>query len=363
MSAYIPGLQGVIAARTRLSRVDGQRGRLLVAGYDIEDLALNATYEEALFTLWYDRRPSAEELAGFRSRLAARRELPPAALAVLRDARDSDPMDALRAAAGALGLGRPLDDEEAGITAVAAFPTIVAAHARLQAGNDPIAPRSDLGHAANLLWMLDGEEPDPKRVRGLDTYLVTVMDHGLNASTFAARVVISTGSDVISAMVAAVGALKGPLHGGAPGPALETVFEIGRPERAEAVLREKLARGERLMGFGHRVYKVRDPRAEVLSVAADRMLGGGELYALARHVEEVAIALLDEQKPGRSLRTNVEFYTALLLHGLGLETARFTPVFAAGRVGGWVAHALEQRANGRLLRPDAEYVGAEGRKW
>jgi citrate synthase len=191
-----------------------------------------------------------------------------------------------------------------------------------------------------------------------------VVDHGLNASTFTARVIVSTEADLTSAMVGALGALKGPLHGGAPGPALDMVFEIGTPERAEPVMRAKLERGERLMGFGHRAYKVRDPRAEVLAAAAQRLYeAGGDpaLYALVRHVERTAVKLLEEYKPGRKLQTNVEFYTALLLHGLGLPAELFTPTFAISRVGGWLAHAFEQQRHGRLIRPQSRYVGERGR--
>jgi citrate synthase len=214
--------------------------------------------------------------------------------------------------------------------------------------------------------MLSGETPSPERVRGLETYLNTVADHSLNASTFAARVIIATQSDMISAIVGALGALKGPLHGGAPGPALDMVFEIGQADKAEAIMRHKLERGERLMGFGHRIYKVRDPRAEVLSAAAERFYqadGNMALYNLAREVERIAVALLAEYKPGRNLQTNVEFYTALLLHGLGLPTELFTPTFAIGRVGGWTAHCFEQRQAGRLIRPSALYTGVKDRRW
>jgi citrate synthase len=205
-----------------------------------------------------------------------------------------------------------------------------------------------------------GAEPLAELVRGLNVYLTTVADHGLNASTFTARVIRSTGSDFVSAVTGAVGALKGPLHGGAPAPALDMVFEIGEAGRAEAYLRAKLERGERLMGFGHRIYKVRDPRADVLSAAAERLFANGgdlALYQLARSVEATALQLLAEYKPGRNLKTNVEFYTALLLHGLGLETAFFTPTFAIGRCAGWTAHCFEQRALGRLIRPQSTYVG------
>jgi citrate synthase len=203
-------------------------------------------------------------------------------------------------------------------------------------------------------------------VRGMETYLNTVSDHSLNASTFAARVIISTGSDLVSAITGAVGALKGPLHGGAPGPALDMVFEIGSAERAEAYLREKIESGERLMGFGHRVYKVRDPRADVLSQAAAKMFavdGDMALYELAKAVEGTAVSLLAEYKPGRNLQTNVEFYTALLLHGLGLSTELFTPTFAVGRVAGWLGHCFEQMENGRLIRPSSIYTGETGKIW
>jgi citrate synthase len=214
--------------------------------------------------------------------------------------------------------------------------------------------------------MLTGSEPDVERVRGLETYLNTVVDHGLNASTFTARVITSTGSDLVSAVVGAIGALKGPLHGGAPGPALDMVFEIGDASRAEAVLRRKIEGGEKLMGFGHRVYKVRDPRADVLGAAAERLFtraGDMSLYTLARSVEATALRLLEEYKPGRRLQTNVEFYTALLLHGLGLDVPLFTPTFAISRVSGWIAHAMEQKRANRIIRPQSEYAGPRDRGW
>jgi citrate synthase len=214
--------------------------------------------------------------------------------------------------------------------------------------------------------MLHGEEQDPAAARALETYFNTVIDHGMNASTFTARVIISTRSDMYSAVTGAVGALKGPAHGGAPGPALDMVFEIGEASRAEPVIRAKLDAGERLMGFGHRVYKVRDPRADVLGAAAERLFdraGDRRLYDLARTVETTAVDLLEEYKPGRNLKTNVEFYTAMVLHGVGLPTDLFTPCFAIGRVGGWTAHGLEQLENNRLIRPASEYVGRHDRRW
>lgn len=365
-----PGLEGVIAAETRLSSVDGLAGELIIAGFPLEELAGNATFEETVYLLWHDRLPNADELADFRAQLAARRALPQPALDLLRAAAEQQvhPMDALRMAAAALSLSVPVDasHEENALALIAALPTITAAYWRLLHGGAPLAPRADLDHAANYLYMLTGSEPDAAKVRGLESYLNTVSDHGFNASTFTARVIISTQSDMISAVVGALGALKGPLHGGAPGPALDMVFEIGSAERAEPYLRDKIERGERLMGFGHRVYKVRDPRADALGAAARRLFANGgdaDLYALAMHVEQVALRLLEEYKPGRNLQTNVEYYTALLLHGVGLESALFTPTFAIARAAGWTAHCFEQLAEGRIIRPQSAYSGVKTRRW
>jgi len=330
--------------------VDGEGGRLVIGGFRVEELA-NASFERTVSLLW--------GIAGFEGEVRAV-PLPAHTLELLRSVAGSriEVMDALRMAAGTLNA--PSDGEAAKLL-VGSFPTIVAAYWRLLHGREPLAPRADLGFAANYLYMLTGNEAHEELVRGLETYLNTVVDHGLNASTFTARVIASTGSDFVSAITGAVGALKGPLHGGAPGPALDMVFEIGDVTRAEEVLRRKIASGERLMGFGHRVYKVRDPRADVLAAAAGRMFtraGDMHLYELARGVEEVALRLLEEHKPGRKLQTNVEFYTALVLHGLGLEVPLFTPTFAISRVAGWTAHCFEQRAVGRLIRPQSVYVGA-----
>jgi citrate synthase len=359
------GLDGVVAAQTRLSAVDGAAGKLTLAGYAVEELAPAATFEELVYLFWNGRLPKAPELEVLQWDLAGRRRLPAATLALLRAAAAAEApgMDALRMAAATLGLGRPADRQEEAKTLVAAFPTIVGSYWRLLQGQEPVEPREDLSHAASYLHQIFGEEPQPERVRGLETYLNTVSDHGLNASTFTARVIVSTQSDLVSAITGAVGALKGPLHGGAPGPALDMVFEIGSADRAEAVLREKLERGERLMGFGHRVYRVRDPRADVLGAAVERFYGtegDRALYDLARSVEKTALRLLAERKPDRRLDTNVEFYTALLLQGLGLPNDLFTPTFAVGRVLGWTAHCLEQLREGRLIRPQSEYIGESG---
>jgi len=362
------GLEGIIAAETSLSMVDGTAGELVIAGFPVAELAMNATFEETAYLLWYGELPDAEELDAFRADLSSRRQLSLVTYELLAAAADArtDSMDALRMAAGTISLRGAKTDDDAARNLLAAFPTIVAAYWRLSNHRDPIAPRNDLGHAANFLYMLSGETPSDERVRGLETYLNTVVDHGLNASTFTARVIASTNSDLVSAITGAIGALKGPLHGGAPGPALDMVFEIGDASRAEEVLRKKIESGEKLMGFGHRVYKVRDPRADVLAVAAERMFTrGGDmaLYDLARSVEQTALRLLEEYKPGRHLQTNVEFYTALLLHGLDLEVPLFTPTFAISRVAGWIAHCFEQRRANRIIRPQSVYTGSRDRRW
>ena len=365
--AFAPGLEGVVANRTRLSSVDGAAGRLIIAGFPVEELANRASFEETLYLLWHDALPDGEKLAALRRDLATRRVLPEVTTDVLAAAAVErvPPMDALRMASGTLGL-RDSDDRDGALRLVAALPTIVAAYWRLLQGWEPVKPDPELAHAANYLYMLHGEAPSSEQTRALETYLNTVVDHGMNASTFAARVIVSTRSDIVSAVVGAIGALKGPLHGGAPGPALDVVFEIGETKRAAPVLRGKLESGEKLMGFGHRVYKVRDPRADVLGAATERLYATDAdkaLYKLAREVEETALSLLEEYKPGRNLQTNVEFYTALLLHGLGLPTQLFTPTFAVGRVGGWTAHCFEQRTLDRLIRPQSEYAGSKNRSW
>jgi citrate synthase len=362
------GLEGVVAAATRLSQVDGEGGRLTIAGYAVEDLAPNATFEEVAYLLLHDRLPEPAERLEFARELAERRVLSSAAVNLLGEAAlaHASPMDALRMGTSLLSLGRVENARDDAMTAIASFPTIVGTYWRMRRGEAPAPVRMDLGHAAHYLHQVFGVEPSAERARALETYLNTVCDHGLNASTFAARVIVSTRSDVISAVTGAVGALKGPLHGGAPGPALDMVLEIGQPGRAEAAIRAKLDRGERLMGFGHRIYRVRDPRADVLGRAAERFYssdGDRSLYQLARTVETTALRLLRERKPDRRLDTNVEFYTALLLHGLGLPTDLFTPTFAVGRVLGWAAHCLEQLRDGRLVRPQSEYVGPTGLRY
>ena len=368
-TTFVPGLEGVVATETRLSGVDGEAGALTIAGFPVEELASLASFEEIVYLLWHDALPGSEQLATFREELGRRRALPGATLDLLRAAAAErvPAMDALRMAAGTISLGVADDSYAEGLAMVACLPTIAAAYWRLLGGEEPVEPDPELGHAANYLYMFAGERRGAESVRALETYLNAASDHGMNASTFAARVIVSTRSDIVGAVVGAIGALKGPLHGGAPGPALDVVFEVGDPRRAESVLRGRLDRGERLMGFGHRIYRVRDPRADVLAAAAERLYaaeGDGGLYELALEVEKVALGLLAEYKPNRNLQTNVEFYTALLLHGLGLPAQLFTPTFAVARVAGWTTHCFEQQALDRIIRPQSAYVGPGGsRRW
>ena len=368
-SVYAVGLDGIAAARTRLSRIDGEKGELIIAGFPVEELAPNAVFEETFFLLLHDRIPTNPELLEFKNTLSSLRTLPKSVEPLLQSAAShgSSITDMLRMASASLSIGMETEDPVfTGMRAVAAFPTAVASAYRALKNLPNIPPDPGLSHAANFLWMLSGSLASPVQIRALDTYWNTVADHGLNPSTFAARVIASTRSDLISAITGALGALKGPLHGGAPGPALDMVFEIGTEERAEEVIQAKLAAKERLMGFGHRLYRVRDPRADVLADQAKLLYETTpelrRLHDLAMHVEKTALRLLSAAHPDRPLKTNVEFYAALLLHGIGLDRDLFTPTFACARAAGWTAHAIEQSKE-RILRPDAEYIGATGRRW
>jgi citrate synthase len=384
MAEIARGLRDVVLTETRLSTIDGNAGKLVIAGFPLEELASKATHEEMMYLLWYDHLPNQRELDAFRQTLIANRDLPETTLTVLRAAakRNLKPMDALRMGVDTLCLVDTEEDNhsrEASLQRaprlLARFPVIVASYWRLLHEQEPIAPNPQLFHAANFLYMIYGEESTPAAVRGLETYLNTVIDHGMNNSTFTARTIASTRSDMISALVGAVGALKGPLHGGAPGPAIDMVFEIrdnaahsGKSvaEEARIWVNAHLAVHERIMGFGHRVYRVRDPRADVLGAAAEQLYEGTDnmhLYSDALTVERVILEALEEQKSGHSIKTNVEFYTALVLHGVGLDAQIFSSVFAISRAGGWVAHILEQYAEDELIRPTTTYGGEYDRKW
>jgi citrate synthase len=358
------GLEGVIAAETRLSDVDGERGRLILCGHDVEELALRASFAEAC-ALFFEI-PAAQAATA----LARGRLLGFDRLSKIGDALDAkDGMDALRAAAAhlpdggelAAGVVRAAADQRRAnaLEIVGALATFAAAWSRRQAGEAPLAPDAAADHASDYLRMVRGATT-PATARALDAYLVTVIDHGMNASTFTARVVASTGSDLVSAVVAAIGALKGPLHGGAPGPVLDMLDAIADPARAEAWLEGELAAGRRLMGMGHRIYRVRDPRAAVLERALERLESSGaksSRLSLARAVEHAADGVLQKRHPDRALKANVEFYTAVLLDAVGLPRTLFSPTFAVARAAGWCAHVAEQRAHGRLIRPASRYVG------
>jgi citrate synthase len=351
------GLDGIVVADTTLSHVDGELGRLVIAGHDVERLAAKSSFEEGAALLWSVRPERV------RSSLGTARVEAFARLRALGDAlARRDGMDALRGALAHLvptdAGGDPVDDA---VRLTAATAVFASAWARSRAGAPAVAPDPSRGHAEDFLRTTTGSAPTPEVVRALDAYLVTVSDHGMNASTFAARVVASTGSDMVSAVVAAVGALKGPLHGGAPGPVLDMLDAIGTAGAADTWVRTELDAGRRIMGMGHRVYRVRDPRAAVLERAIEALEAAGVAkgkLALARAVERTAESVLAARHPDRPLKANVEFFTAVLLDAIGLPRDAFTTTFAVGRVAGWCAHVIEQRANGRLIRPASRYVGA-----
>jgi len=363
MSTYVPGLEGIIAAQTAISMVDGANGRLVYQGYVIADLAENMSFEEVAFLLWEGRLPTGHELDTLTRELASSRALTQAATIAL-DAlpKDTDPMDVLRSVVSVQGVEHKLKKPSIplAIHATASFPTILATFHRRQLGHEPVKPRADLGHAANYLYMLNGKESSPELVRALNTYLVLLADHGMNASTFTARVIASTDSDLASCLVGAIGALKGPAHGGAPSAVMDQLEKIGTADKAESWMREARKQKVRFMGFGHRIYRTYDPRAKILKAMCARL--NPKFYELASKVEETALMILHEEHPERPQATNVEFYSAGVLQAIGLPKEYFPPTFAVSRVTGWSAHVLEQSANNRLIRPQSEYIGPEPRK-
>ena len=355
------GLDEVVAVETELSDVDGAGGRLVIRGAALGELAGRTRFEamvERLFAGFFADLPLQDDLA---ARLGQARIAVFGTMALDPSLAALGAYEAMRALVARMPDG---DDLDTALRLLAAPAVFAPAVFRVQAGLEPIAPDATLGHAHDILRMT-GAPCDAGRAQALDTYLVTVADHGMNASTFAARVVASTHAGLTSAVLAGLSALKGPLHGGAPGPVIEMLDAIGAPERAEAWLDQALSRGDRLMGFGHRIYRVRDPRADALKAAIGRLssaqgAAAGRL-ALAEAVETAALRLLKRRKPDRPLDVNVEFYTALLLEALGFPVAGFTCVFAMGRTAGWIAHAREQVAKGRLIRPQSLYVGPKPR--
>jgi citrate synthase len=347
--ATTSGLDGYVFADTAISHVDGEAGRLVIAGLDVEQLATTESFEAAAARVLAAGAATEREPVTFGAARVAAWEL----LSRLGDALAApDAMDALRAALAHLRSSG--DDRADALAAIGAAPVFVAAWNRRRGGAEPIAPDPALGHAADYLRMTTGSAP-AAQARALEAYLVTVIDHGMNASTFTSRVITSTASDLISAVVGGVGALKGPLHGGAPGPVLDMLDAIGEPAHAEAWLVGELEAGRRIMGMGHRIYRVRDPRAAVLETAVKPL--ASPRLELARAVEAAAAKILRERKPDRPLAANVEFYTAVLLDAVGLPREQFAATFAVGRIAGWSAHVLEQRRTGRLVRPASRYIG------
>ena len=363
------GLEGVVGGETVLSNVEGEIGRLTYRGYDIHDLALNATYEEVVHLLLYGQLPTHSELHDLAAKLNEARALPSALIAIMHAIpKDAWPMDVLRTSISALahymphrGDGSHASDVDAAINLIAKTPTIIAAWDRLRRGLEPIAPDATLRPAANFLWMRSGEKPIAEAERALDTYFVLLSDHSYNASTFAGRVTASTRADIYGAITSAVATLAGDLHGGAPSKVMTMLEEIGLPEKAEPYVRDLLARGEKIMGMGHREYKIRDPRAQHLEAMAKKLTEKSHTkwYLIARALEDAANAVLQEVKPGKRIYANVEFYTAPTLSSLGIASDEFTCMFAAGRMAGWCAHVLEQAQENRLIRPQATYIGPD----
>ena len=365
MAEFSPGLEGVVAAETAVSEVDGANGRLIYrGGYLIEDIAPVASFEEVAYLLWHGELPNEKELDELHQRMGTARSLNKSAAGALMAMDASiDPMDVLRTVVSAQGatksLTKPSLEEAIALTAV--FPTIVGASYRRRQGKDPVEPRKDLGHGANLLWMMEGKEPDPQKVRWVDAYLVLLADHGLNASTFAARVVASTGSDLTSCVVGAISALKGPAHGGATFAARTMLDKIGSADNAERWLTEAHQRHERFSAFGHRVYRTYDPRAKILREMAKS--ASPELHQTAARTEEVALKILHDAHPERPNATNVDFWASVVLTGAGIPKDLFTCLFATSRVAGWTAHVLEALSDLRIIRPASRWTGPEpGRK-
>lgn len=362
------GLAGVVVTDTALGDVRGREGFYHYRQYSAVELARSRAFEDVWHLMFHGELPGATARAEFTARTAALRRLPPEVAAALPGiaaaGAASGPLAGLRTALSLLGAAqgfRPLYDLDAdrrredALTACAAVPTLLTALYRLGRGLDPVEPREDLSYAANYLYMMTGSQPEPDRVRAIERYLISTVDHGFNASTFTARVVASTGADMAACLVAAVGALSGPLHGGAPSRALDTLDAIGSPERIDAWVRERVLAGERIMGFGHPVYRTEDPRSRMLRGIAEGI--GGPLVDFAVEVEQRVEAILAELKPGRELHTNVEFYAGVVMELCGVPREMFTPTFCAARVIGWSANVLEQAEDSKIIRPAARYAG------
>jgi citrate synthase len=360
------GLEGVVAAETRISDVDGRQGRLFYAGYDIADLAAHATFEETVYLLHHLELPTATQLSETVATLRAESTLDPLLVELIASlAERTGPMTTLRTAVSAAAAVDPGDDDSdqanlrKAYRLMAKTPQIIATYQRLRSGGDAIEPRDDLGVAANFLYALTGKQPDPQVARDFDVVLVLYADHTLNASTFAGRVAAATLADMYAAATAAVATLQGPLHGGAIEAVREMLEEIGSPDRAPEWVRDRLAAKRKVMGFGHRVYKTWDPRATVLREIAERL---GRHFGDTRWFD-TAVRVQETVMEAKTLYPNVDFYTASVYSALGLPPDLYTPLFAAARMAGWTAHIREQYADNRLIRPDSEYVGPDPRPW
>ena len=362
------GLEGVVVAETGIGDVRGLEGFYHYRQYNAVELAETRSLEDVWYLMYHGALPTKSESTTFATEIDPLREIPGDVLATLPGialvAEGAPPLDLLRTTLSLIGAAagfRPSLDLSAaelhdqGLRVCAVVPTLLCALYRLQHGMDVVAPRPDLAYAANYLYMMSGEVPTVEHARGVEQYLISTIDHGFNASTFTARVITSTGADLVAAVVGAIGALSGPLHGGAPSRALDMLDAIGTADRADTWLRDAVGRGDRLMGFGHRVYKTDDPRSVMLRSVAERL--GGSKVELATQVEQQAIDVLAELKPGRKLYTNVEFYAGVVMDTCGVPREMFTPTFASSRVIGWTAHIFEQSADNRLIRPSARYVG------
>ena len=364
------GLEDVVATSSAICYLDGDRGVLAYCGYDIHDLARAATFEEVCYLLWHRRLPTRAELGDLQSQLAAARALPEPVLRLMRSLPPVDGMDALRTMTSALAhYDAEADDPSPqaqyrkAVRLTAQTGTVVATWGRLRAGGGPIAPDPVMSHAANFLYMLTGERPHAVAIRAFDVALILHADHELNASTFAARVAAATLTDIYSAVVAGIGALKGPLHGGANAEVMKMLLDFGQNaggERVDEAIRAKFARKEKIPGFGHRVYRTEDPRATHLRVMSEELgkrTGHEELYLMSKRVEETV-------REAKKLNPNVDFYSASTYYSLGIPIDLFTPIFAVSRMSGWTAHILEQYTNNRLIRPRAEYLGKpDGQPW
>ncbi len=355
------GLEDVVVSTSALCFIDGDEGRLLYRGYNIHDLVAHASFEETVYLLWHGALPSRKELDRLTRDLGTQRRLAPKVMALLKTLpKKADPMDVVRTGVSALGLYDPDSGDNSreanlrkAVRIQAQVPTLVAAWARIRKSKAPVPPSPRLSLAANFLYMLFGKKPSPLAAKAMDTALILHADHELNASTFAARVTVATLSDIYSGVVSGIGALKGPLHGGANVGVIRMLLEMGDVDRAEAWIKSVLAQKRRIMGFGHRVYHTEDPRAthlRRLSEALGREVGQTKWYEMSRIVERV----VKEQK---GLNANVDFYSASTYYVMGIDPDLYTPLFVMSRVSGWTAHILEQQANNRLIRPRAEYTG------